>query len=73
MTQYIFHNNKFVSQDLKKKKPLHQELTTNKINVDINKLLNRVKENEKIAFNKKLTLLSLGTLVLCVFGLIISQ
>ena len=33
----------------------------------------RVKENEKIAFKKKLTLLSLGALVLCIFGFIISQ
>ena len=73
MHKTYFHNNKFTDENTNKKESIQIHYNTEKRNVDINKLLNRVKENEKIAFNKKLTLLSLGTLVLCVFGLIISQ
>ena len=46
------------------------EFISKKRNVDINKLLNRVKENEKEEFIKKLTLISIGLLVLSVFGFI---
>ena len=73
MHKTYFHNNKFTDENTNKKESIQIQYNIQKRNVDINKLLNRVKENEKIAFNKKLTLLSLGTLVLCVFGLIISQ
>ena len=72
MTQYIFHNNKFVSQELKKKKPLHQELTTNKINVDINKLLNRVKLNEQHEKKTKIIFFVLGISLVTLMGIFLS-
>ena len=73
MYKTYFHNNKFTDENTNKKESIQIQYNIQKRNVDINKLLNRVKENEKIAFNKKLTLLSLGALVLCIFGFIISQ
>jgi len=70
MHKTYFHNslNKIENKEEKKSTPL--EYIEKKRNVDINKLLNRVKENEKKEFIKKITLLSLGTLILSVFGII---
>jgi len=69
MSQYIFHNNKLVSQNLKIKKPLHQIIETSKTNVDINKLLNRVKLNQKHEKKSKVIFFFLGVLLISLMGI----
>ena len=70
MYKTYFHNSLNTIENKEEKKSTPLEYIEKKRNVDINKLLNRVKENEKKEFIKKITLLSLGTLVLSVFGII---
>ena len=70
MHKTYFHNSLNKIENKEEKKSTTLEYIEKKRNVDINKLLNRVKENEKNEFIKKITLLSLGTLILSVFGII---
>ena len=70
MHKTYFHNSLNTIENKEEKKSTPLEYIEKKRNVDINKLLNRVKENEKKEFIKKITLLSLGTLILSVFGII---
>jgi len=70
MHKFYFHNNINTTENKEEKKSTPLEHIEKKRNVDINKLLNRVKENEKNEFIKKITLLSIGTLILSVFGII---
>ena len=70
MHKILFHNTISTSENTEERKSTHMEFISKKRNVDINKLLNRVKENEKEEFIKKLTLISIGLLVLSVFGFI---
>ena len=70
MYKTYFHNSLNTIENKEEKKSTTLEYIEKKRNVDINKLLNRVKENEKKEFIKKITLLSLGTLILSVFGII---
>ena len=70
MYKTYFHNSLNTIENKEEKKSTPLEYIEKKRNVDINKLLNRVKENEKKEFIKKITLLSLGTLILSVFGII---
>ena len=70
MHKTYFHNSLNKIENKKEKKSTPLVYIEKKRNVDINKLLNRVKENEKNEFIKKITLLSIGTLILSVFGII---
>ena len=70
MYKTYFHNSLNTIENKEEKKSTPLEYIEKKRNVDINKLLNRVKENEKNEFIKKITLLSIGTLILSVFGII---
>ena len=70
MHKTYFHNGLNTIENKEEKKSTPLEHIEKKRNVDINKLLNRVKENEKSEFIKKITLLSIGTLILSVFGII---
>ena len=70
MHKTYFHNSLNTIENKEEKKSTTLEYIEKKRNVDINKLLNRVKENEKKEFIKKITLLSLGTLILSVFSII---
>ena len=70
MYKTYFHNSLNTIENKEEKKSTTLEYIEKKRNVDINKLLNRVKENEKKEFIKKITLLSIGTLILSVFGII---
>jgi hypothetical protein len=68
----IFYNNKLVAKKLGV-----EELSTlgnvdKKINVDINKLLNRVKIHQQIEKKQKFIFFSLGVLLLCSMGTFIS-
>ena len=70
MHKTYFHNSLNKIENKEEKKSTTLEYIEKKRNVDINKLLNRVKENEKKEFIKKITLLSIGTLILSIFGII---
>ena len=71
MLKKIFHNNIISDQDLKfKKKP--QTFNKKKIsNVDINKLLNRVRLNEKNEKKEKFVFLGMGIFVVGLMGTLI--
>ena len=65
----IFHNNKSVAEVLKVKKTLQILNVTKKQNVDINKLLNRVKVEELNEKKKKLIFFSSGLLLIMSMGI----
>jgi len=65
----IFHNNKSVAEVLKVKKTLQILNVTKKENVDINKLLNRVKVEELNEKKKKLIFFSSGLLLIMSMGI----
>tara|TARA_B110000238_G_C15803987_1_gene301428 strand:+ start:224 stop:466 length:243 start_codon:yes stop_codon:yes gene_type:complete len=71
MSKRIFHNDIISDQDLKfKKKP--QSFNKKKIsNVDINKLLNRVRLNEKNEKKEKFVFLGMGIFVVGLMGTLI--
>ena len=52
MQNSIFHNNKIFKKTLEKKKLSYLQNTNIKVNVDINKLLNRVKIEQNIEKKK---------------------
>ena len=70
MPKPYFHQHRSLSEDIIENKSTPLEYVEKKRIVDINKLLNRVKENEKNELVKKITLLSIGVIVLSVFGII---
>ena len=70
MPKPYFHQHRSLSEDIAESNPSPLKYVERKRIVDINKLLNRVKENEKNELVKKITLLSIGVIVLSVFGLI---
>jgi hypothetical protein len=65
----VFHNNKSVAEVLKVKKTLQTLDVTKKENVDINKLLNRVKVEKLNEKKKKLIFFSLGILLIIFMGI----
>ena len=71
MSKRVFHNDIISDQDLKfKKKP--QTFNKKKIsNVDINKLLNRVRLNEKNEKKEKFVFLGMGIFVVSLMGTLI--
>tara|TARA_B110000238_G_C15888495_1_gene336617 strand:- start:21 stop:248 length:228 start_codon:yes stop_codon:yes gene_type:complete len=72
MQKIRFHNSKITDENLNKKQ-LHQTQNLDpKIVVDINKLLNRVKIEEKSERKRKIIFFSLAVLVLSLVGTFIS-
>ena len=72
MQKIRFHNSKITDENLNKKQ-LHQTQNLDpKIVVDINKLLNRVKIEEKSERKRKIIFFSLAVLVLSLVGTLIS-
>jgi len=71
MKKYYFHNNITNNQTVDKIKILQHKSTKKNI-VDINKLLNRVRLDEKKETRKKVIFFSLLTLVLMVIGISIT-
>ena len=71
MKKYYFHSNITNNQTVDKIKILQHKSTKKNI-VDINKLLNRVRLDEKKETRKKVIFFSLLTLVLMVIGISIT-
>jgi hypothetical protein len=72
MQNSIFHNNKIFKKTLEKKKLSYLQNTNIKVNVDINKLLNRVKIEQNIEKKNKITFFSLGILLMGLMGIFVS-
>ena len=71
MQKAYFHDNKHNSEKkVKKKKIPLQYIDQNRI-VDINKLLNRVRMDEKNETKRKIIFYSITTLALCLFSTLI--
>ena len=73
MPKNIFYNRKLINQDSNIKKLHTHQILKLKKNVDINKLLNRVKINQSYEKKKKIIILSLGISILTLMGLFISM
>ena len=71
MQKTYFYNNKSFSENKDKKKIVSSHHIKSKINVDINKLLNRVKIEKKNENKKKVIFYSSMISILCVFFYII--
>ena len=68
MKKNIFYNDKFIKREVEiKVLPQLNDLYKKK-NVDINRLLNRVKVDQKIEKKKKIIFFSLGVLLLGLMG-----
>ena len=70
MQNNIFHNNK--KNDFKISSPTNTLLIDKKQNTDINKLLNRLKVNQKNEKKNKIIFLSSGILFISLTGLFLS-
>ena len=68
MLKNYFHNNKSISKNKFKKKTIPVQYIDQKRIVDINKLLNRVRMDEKNETKRKIIFYSLTTLVLGLFS-----
>jgi len=68
MTSKIFHNGKFLEKNLIIRNTYQETYPHQKKNVDVNKLLNRVKINEQNEKKKKLIFYSLGIFLLSLMG-----
>ena len=72
MYSRIFHNSKLNKKNLKKEEAFYLQSVNIKKNVDINRLLNRVKSNQKIEKKNTITFFSLGILLVSLMGVFIS-
>ena len=73
MRKDIFYNNKLFEEKVEKKTSSLQYLNEDqKRNVDINMLLNRVKNNKQIEIKKNIIYLCLGILILSLMGIFIT-
>jgi hypothetical protein len=72
MQKTIFHNNKSTSQNEDIKNLEQVSFVNKKVNVDINKLLNRVKLKEKKEKKEKFIFLGIAILVLGLMGIFIT-
>jgi len=72
MQNEIFHNNKSEEKNTDLNIVSYLENSKKKENVDINKLLNRVKIHQQIEKKQKFIFFSLGVLLLCSMGTFIS-
>ena len=71
MQKEFFHN-KFNVENLDLNTAPHLRNSKRKENVDINKLLNRVKIHKQIEKKQKIIFFSLGVLLLCSMGTFVS-
>jgi len=65
MINDIFHNNKSIENNLEKKSSPNIFYTDQTRNVDINKLLNRVKENKLYEKKQKFIFIIASVLIFC--------
>ena len=72
MQSKIFHNTKYLEENLIVKKTTQAIYLHPKINVDVNRLLNRVKINEQSEKKKKLLFFCLGILLLSLMGVFVT-
>jgi len=72
MQSKIFHNTKYLEENLIVKKTTQATYLHPKINVDVNRLLNRVKINEQSEKKKKLLFFCLGILLLSLMGVFVT-
>jgi hypothetical protein len=72
MKKKIFYNDRLVKKDLNVSELLQSQKINKISNVDINKLLNRVKLDHKIEKKKKIIFLSLVILLLGLMGIFVS-
>ena len=71
MQRFHFHNSKLIGDNADKKKTHQTQYLDKKIVVDINKLLNRVKIEERNETKRKIIFFSLVTLSLSFVGICI--
>ena len=67
-----FHNKKLIDQNTNKKRLFEEQYINKKHVVDINKLLNRVKTDQKNETKRKFIIYSLSILVLSLFTMLIT-
>jgi hypothetical protein len=73
MQNNTFHNSKSLQENFDIKKDIYPSYNTDqKINVDINKLLNRIKLDHKNEKKQKFIFFSLSILLICSMGIFIS-
>jgi hypothetical protein len=72
MQKMYFHNNKSIDQNINTKKLFKVQHISEKNVVDINKLLNRVKINQKNEIKQKIIFYSLSILGLSLLGTLIT-
>jgi len=72
MLSKLFHNNKFLEENLIVRKTPQVTYPHPTKNVDVNKLLNRVKINERNEKKQKVIFFSLGILLLSVMGIFVT-
>ena len=72
MQKMYFHNKKLIDQNTNKKRLFEEQYINKKHVVDINKLLNRVKTDQKNETKRKFIIYSLSILVLSLFTMLIT-
>ena len=72
MQKNRFHNSRLINENLDKQQKHQTHNLDPKIVVDINKLLNRVKTNEKKEAKRKIVFFSLVILCISILGTIIA-
>ena len=72
MRKVYFHNGKSIDQNINTKRLSEVQQVSEKQVVDINKLLNRVKINQKNEIKRKIIFFSSTVLGLCLFGTLIT-
>ena len=72
MQSKIFHNTKYLEENLIVKNTTQVTYLHPKINVDVNKLLNKVKINEQSEKKKKVLFFCLGILLLSLMGVFVT-
>ena len=71
VSKSYLHNQKIANSEVNDNKIINNSHTKRTINVDINKLLNRVKIEEKNKKKEKLFLLSIGAVVIGIMAIFI--
>ncbi len=72
MSNYFFHNNKLNNENIDMKISHNTNSLNQNINVDINKLLNRIKINEKKEKEQKFILFGITVSILGLMGIFIA-
>tara|TARA_B100000768_G_C11172961_1_gene329527 strand:+ start:12 stop:254 length:243 start_codon:yes stop_codon:yes gene_type:complete len=71
MLKSYFHNNKSIAENKSQKKSIPIQHVSQKINVDINILLNRIRINKKSEIKKKIIFYSLTILAVGLFSTLV--